>query len=117
MDISTRLSDLGPVLVVDSERIDAASVVAFKDLMRDKVASIQTPFLLELKGVTFVDSSGLGAIVAILKFAQASAPVHGIIAPFENVRRVFALTHLDRVVPVYARIEDAGTDEQRGARS
>ena len=54
-------------LLVESERIDAASAVAFKDLIRSAAQTAPPSVILDLSKVIYVDSSGLGAIVNVKK--------------------------------------------------
>ena len=53
------------LVTLDASRIDAAGALAFKDEMRALPGSADV--LLDRARVTFVDSSGLGAIVAAMK--------------------------------------------------
>jgi len=67
MELSTtRHGDMIIVNVI-AARIDAAAAIAFKDAMRGAVADGPTHVVLDLGNVTFVDSSGLGAIVSAMK--------------------------------------------------
>ena len=59
--------------------------------------------MLDLSAVTFVDSSGLGAIVAAMK--QVGAPQRLELAGLtRNVAKVFALTRMDRVFTIHDSI-------------
>ena len=53
------------------------------------------PFTVDLEGVTFVDSTGL---LALMKLARQLGPERDLVVlnPSTQVRRVFALTGLDR---------------------
>ncbi|MDW4550139.1 STAS domain-containing protein [Defluviimonas sp. D31] len=94
------------VVNVEEERIDAAVAIQFKDRMRDLTAGAGGRIILDLGRVTFVDSSGLGAIVSVMKFL---APVHRLelagLTP--NVGRVFHLTRMDSVFPIHASVAAA----------
>ena len=65
MDLSTRTE--GDVLVarVNASRIDAACAVQFKDAMAALASAPQSRVILDLEDVEFLDSSGLGAVVAV----------------------------------------------------
>jgi len=62
--------------------------------------------LIDLKEVTFVDSSGLGALVSALKNVRSSGGKLCICSINEQVRMLFELTSMDRVFYVFKSRED-----------
>jgi len=52
---------------VVEQRIDAAVAVQFKDAIRDATSGGHSRVVLDLSKVEFLDSSGLGAVVAAMK--------------------------------------------------
>ena len=67
MNLSSDTADDALVVRVNEDRIDAAVAIQFKDRMRDLIGADAGRVILDLSKVTFVDSSGLGAIVAVMK--------------------------------------------------
>ena len=59
----------GDLLIVTAmeNRIDAAGAIQFKDRMREIIKVPARRVLLDLSRVAFLDSSGLGAVVAVMK--------------------------------------------------
>jgi anti-sigma B factor antagonist len=101
-------SDHGPVRVihVHEPRIDAASAIQFKDRMRDMTDEAPDRVLLDLAQVDFIDSSGLGAIVATMKFlAPARRLELATMGP--TVAKVFRLTRMDQVFTIHGQVSDA----------
>lgn len=88
------------ILRVNEQRIDAAVSIQFKDRMRELTAGSDGPVILDLSNVTFVDSSGLGAIVAAMKFL-APARRLDLAGLTPNVERVFRLTRMDSVFQIH----------------
>jgi anti-sigma B factor antagonist len=82
------------------DRIDAACAVQFKDRMRE-LTQLPTPrVVLDMSRVAFLDSSGLGAVVAVMK---ALAPdrrleLSGLTS---TVQKVFRLTRMDSVFTIH----------------
>ena len=113
MEISTRAADAGTVAVVDVDRIDAAGAAQFKDQMRAIVEQADRLVVLDLSGVNFVDSSGLGAIVASAKFLSDTQKL-ALAGLTPTVQRVFSLTRLDTVFDIYASADEA-TSQARNA--
>lgn len=63
--------------------------------------------VIDLAGVTFVDSSGLGALVGGLKCARQAGGELRIAAAGEQVRMVLELTKLVRVLWPYETLDEA----------
>lgn len=94
------------VVTVGENRIDAAAAIDFKDTMREVASNHEGPIVLDLASVEFVDSSGLGAIVASMKVLapRNQLELSGLRDP---VARLFSLTHLDRVFTIHNSLDEA----------
>ena len=91
------------IITVNQPRIDAAAAVQFKDAMRAATAESPAHVVLDLSNVTFVDSSGLGAIVAAMK--QMGGDRHLDLAGLTpDVAKVFRLTRMDTVFVIHEDI-------------
>jgi anti-sigma B factor antagonist len=88
------------VLKVVNARIDAASAPELRSALAAEVARGIHRFVIDLSGVNFVDSTGLGALVASLK---ASGPSGGVVVAGarDAVATLFKLTRMDRVFRLY----------------
>ncbi|MGB2200291.1 MAG: STAS domain-containing protein [Pseudooceanicola atlanticus] len=97
------------IIRVGEPRIDAAVAIRFKDRMRDLTADAATRTVLDLSQVDFIDSSGLGAIVASMKQMPdgVSLDLSGLMP---NVEKVFRLTRMDTVFTIHQSAESALQD-------
>ncbi|MBA96102.1 STAS domain-containing protein [Sulfitobacter sp.] len=100
------------VSVVD-DRIDAAVALVFKDHVRRLTSGGTGSVILDLQKVTFIDSSGLGAIIAIMKnlAPDRALLLAGLTGP---VARVFRLTRMDSVFSIYPTL-DVAVEDRRNA--
>lgn len=100
--------EVGEVLVVKplDKRIDASGSPDFKGKMVDWVNSGKNRIVLDLSGVDFIDSGGLGTIVSILKTLGSNGDLY-ISGLQETVGSLFRLTRMDRVFRLYSSVEDA----------
>lgn len=91
---------------VMEDRIDAASAIQFKERMRDIIQHSAPRVVLDLAKVQFLDSSGLGAIVAVKKLlgGDRSFELAGLTP---TVEKVFRLTRMDTVFTIHPSLEDA----------
>lgn len=105
----------GTVLVVriDEPRIDAAAAIAFKETMRRATEGTQTRVILDLSRVEFLDSSGLGAVVSIMKQLGEGCRLElAGLAP--SVEKVFRLTRMDQIFTIHPELPESGELDRAG---
>lgn len=106
MELVSEKSGTLQIVKVESTRIDAAVAIEFKDAMRATTDNDIPTVILDLSKVEFIDSSGLGAIVASMKhLGQARKLVLAGLTP--TVEKVFRLTRMDSVFGVFSTVETA----------
>ena len=90
--------DHGPlmVLTVMKARVDAQTAPEFKDQARDFLGSGTQDCALDLSRVSFMDSSGIGALVALLKFMGRERKLE-LCGLTPAVAKTMRLTRLDTV--------------------
>lgn len=91
-------------------RLDFLSSSALRDELAEQVATGRRWFVVDLGDVTYVDSSGLGALISGLKMARQSGGDLRIARPGDQLRTVLSLTSLDSVFTTYATVEEALAD-------
>lgn len=106
MRLTSREQGIWCIVTVEETRIDAAGAIAFKDAMRRLTDGLSGPVILDLGKVDFIDSSGLGAIVAAMKTLGGTRRLH-LAGLLPNVDRVFRLTRMDMVFPIHPDVADA----------
>ncbi|WP_010140670.1 STAS domain-containing protein [Oceanicola sp. S124] len=106
MHLSIRTEKGATIISVDATRIDAAVAIRFKDLMRDAAEGRSGRIILDLGRVDFIDSSGLGAIVAAMKQLEKGQKLE-LAALNSNVDKVFRLTRMDTVFPIHDSLGSA----------
>ena len=94
---------------VGADRIDAAGAIQFKDGFRDAVADVDGRIVLDLSNVDFLDSSGLGAVVAAMKLLGPDRKLE-IAGLTPTVQKVFRLTRMDRVFKIHPDLDAARAD-------
>lgn len=94
------------IITVHSDRIDAAMAIQFKEDMRAETEACADRVILDLSGVEFIDSSGLGAIVASMKQLGLNRRLD-LAGPQPVVEKVFRLTRMDTVFRLFATLDDA----------
>jgi anti-sigma B factor antagonist len=99
-------SDGAMVRVVLEGELDLASVMVFEDALQRVEADHPEAILIDLSGLTFMDSSGLRALVMADERARAGKRRLAIVPGPPQVRRVFEITQLDERLEL---VDDAST--------
>jgi anti-sigma B factor antagonist len=92
----------GDCLVVSlkEKRLDAVIAPSFKDAIMEHIDNGQHHIVLDMAQVTFMDSSGLGAVVSALKYMGDKGRLH-LCAVTPGVMAVLKLTRMDRVLKTF----------------
>jgi len=110
LEVLTRQVDNRVAVVAPTGRLDVAGAPTLKDAISETLKNGQARVVIDMEGVSFVDSTGLGSVIAALKMVRSSKGDLRLAAPNQQVRVVLELTTLDRVFPYFATVEEALTD-------
>lgn len=107
MNLISEPHDQALVIRVGEPRIDAVVAIRFKDAMREMIRA-DTPdrVILDLSAVGFIDSSGLGALVSVMKILAPDRRME-LAAVSPNVDRVLRLTRMNSVMTIHLTLDDA----------
>jgi anti-sigma B factor antagonist len=94
-------------VVVLSGRLDLLTASDVKNHIQRLVADGWSQLVVDLGGVPYIDSSGLGALIGGLKAARHAGGDFRIARPPEQVRFVLQASTLDRVLVPYPTVEEA----------
>lgn len=103
MELLARTFDDMLVVTATEARIDAAGAIRFKDRMRELVQTPAQRVVLDLSRVTFLDSSGLGAVVAVMKTLGPGRKLE-LAGLTPTVQKVFRLTRMDSVFTIHESV-------------
>lgn len=92
-------SSSGAIVTIQSDRLDVVHAPAAKEMLRTAAQSASSDLHVDMRNVGFVDSTGLGALVAARKALRPdrSLCLHNVTP---NVRKLLGLTKLDRVFEI-----------------
>lgn len=117
VDVSITQTDHGDRTVVHlGGDIDVYTAPIVRESLDKQIREGRTRLVLDLAGVNFLDSTGLGVLVGRLKLVRSRGGDLRLAALPERVRKVFTITGLDKVFQIHADVEEAieaaaGTDD------
>ncbi len=88
-------------VVVPPSRLDTTTKDALTQQVKQIAHQKAALVLLDMSQVEFVDSSGLGAIVAALKSLRSAGGELALCQPSEQVKTLLEITGLERIIKVY----------------
>jgi anti-sigma B factor antagonist len=106
MELAVRQEGAVTVVRPAEARLDAMAAVMFKDRMKAALEGGAARVVLDMSGVGFLDSSGLGAVVAAQRFLRAGQALE-LAGLTGAVERVFRLTRMDRMFIIHSEVDDA----------
>lgn len=100
-------ADAGGAVLQVVGRLDMVSSQRLRSTVAEVVAGGRTVVVVDLGGTTFLDSSGLGALVSALKTARQAGGDLRIARLNEQALMVLELTRMTSVLRPHATVEDA----------
>jgi anti-sigma B factor antagonist len=111
MNFETTQNGVITHLLLSDARLDAAHAIQFKEGIRAIADNGADYILLDMTNIEFMDSSGLGALVSVMKYMGVEKKLE-ITGLTPVVEKVFKLTRMDEVFRVHNCIEDALLEAQ-----
>jgi anti-sigma B factor antagonist len=109
MELKERKLGQWKVLTPAEARLDAYVAEAFKKALTAAMSDGTKDIIMDLSSVTFMDSSGLGALVYCRQ--RVGQDGHVVIAGARSeVSTLLKLTHLDKVFPLLKQPEDVSLE-------
>jgi anti-sigma B factor antagonist len=94
--------DSGVAIIEMPSRIDISNAKAMLDTLRGELDQGKKRLVLDFQITESIDSTALGALIQVLKSARAKDGELGLASVGDGVRRVLAITRVDRVFALYA---------------
>lgn len=104
----------GWIVVAVSGELDVSSAPRLRSMIVEAATAGGVNVVLDLSGVEFVDSTGLGVIVGSLKRLRGLGGDLRLAGGDQGVRRVFEMTGLDLVMPMHDSVDDAVSSDPVG---
>ena len=107
LTIGSRIAADRTILTVEGE-LDLYTAPMLRDRVLATFDDTGGHLIVDLTGVPFMDSSGLGMIVSCLKHVRESGGDLALVTrPASAPTKLLALTGLDRAIPTFATVDDA----------
>lgn len=108
MDLSLDNSAAGERMVVAvGGEIDVYTAPKLRDRLIELINAGHYDLIVNLEGVDFLDSTGLGVLVGALKRVRSHQGSLRLVCTQERLLKIFRITGLAKVFPIYGSVEEA----------
>lgn len=101
------------VLIPTPDRLTAVNATDFKDQSVKLIEAGQARLIVDLSAITFIDSSGLGALVGVLKRLGNRGEIV-VCGMSSGLKQMFSISRMDRVFAAYPDRAAAAAALQEG---
>jgi anti-sigma B factor antagonist len=95
-----------PIVAVTGE-VDVYSAPALKDKITELLQAGRHTLIVDLSGVGFLDSTGLGALVEARAATTEAGGALPLVCSQERILKLFTITGLDGVFTIHSSVGDA----------
>ncbi len=106
LELSTSHHGDRAVVTVGGE-VDLETASQLGDAAVEAVQGVSPHLVLDLSGVTFMDSTGLKVLLTSQRRAQLAGGSFALAGASRTVQRILALTGLDQSIPAFPTVDEA----------
>jgi anti-sigma B factor antagonist len=100
-------TERGVTVVALSGDVDVAQGLGLRDVLGEVLSGPPGPVVVDLAGVRFLDSSGVGLLVTSHRRAAQDGRGFAVSGPGDAVQRTLQLTRTDRILTIHPTLDDA----------
>jgi anti-sigma B factor antagonist len=106
LEVNSRRERDACIIEVHGE-VDVYTSPSLKSALLTAAEDKCSPVIVDMGDVSFIDSSGLGVLVGALRRAREAGGELRVVCDKETTMKIFRITGLDRVFPMYNSVEQA----------
>jgi anti-sigma B factor antagonist len=108
VDLSITSETRGEATVVHvGGEIDVYTAPVLREHLDEHISQGRHHLVVDLEGVSFMASTGLGVLVGRLKLVRATNGTMRLVCSNERILNVFSITGLDKVFHIFPSVDDA----------
>jgi anti-sigma B factor antagonist len=108
MELGLDVRKMGSHAVVDVKgEIDVYTAPKLREKLIELVSEGSYDVVVNLEGVDFLDSTGLGVLVGALKRVKAHDGSLSLVCTQDKILKIFKITGLTKVFPIHSSVDEA----------
>lgn len=106
MKLQTSVKDEVTLMTISGE-LNTDSVRRFKEIVTEAFANQRRDFVVDLAGITSIDSAGLEALTALQRECDEQLGMVRFCGADETTSKIFEITRLDKLFALHSGVEEA----------
>lgn len=106
MDLTSEILDDVMVVSLQTTKLDASNAADFKSDMKELLAN-SNKVVLDIASLSFIDSSGLGAVLSCLRLTTHAGGDLKICGMSQSVRLFFELVRMHKIIEIFNDRDEA----------
>lgn len=108
MDLTLDVREAGRFTIVEvGGEVDVYTSPRLRERAVEAVDAGARDLVVDLRKVEFLDSTGLGALVAVLKRVRGREGTLRLVCSRDDILKIFRITGLDKVLPIHDSLDEA----------
>ena len=108
MDVSVTSREQGPWTIIEvAGEIDVYTAHGLREKLSELIDSEHRELVVDLRGVGFMDSTGLGVLVGALKRVRTNEGDLALVCTGPRILKVFEITGLTKVFAIHRSVDEA----------
>jgi anti-sigma B factor antagonist len=114
MELGIDVRKVNSCSVIDVKgEIDVYTAPKLREQLIELVSEGSYDIVVNLEGVDFLDSTGLGVLVGALKRVKAHDGSLSLVCTQDKILKIFKITGLTKVFPIHTTLEEATASTER----
>lgn len=94
------------VVSINIEHLDANTISSFAKQLKS-ISTEHSNFILDLRLLQFIDSSGIGALLGAARRASKAGGSIKLVELSDSVKSIFELVNMDRLIDIFPTVDAA----------
>jgi len=103
--IRTEQKDKIEIITFTVTNINALVADEIRELILNVISNSNPKVIIDLKGVEYIDSSGLGCFLSVMRAARSNYGVLKLANPEPGVKNIFEMLHLHTVFQIFENVD------------
>lgn len=113
MELGIAVKRIDSYSLVDVQgEIDVYTAPKLREKLIELVAEGSYDIVVNLEGVDFLDSTGLGVLVGALKRVKANDGSLSLVCTQDKILKIFKITGLTKVFPIHGSVDEATSSSE-----
>ncbi|NMC41921.1 MAG: STAS domain-containing protein [Bacteroidales bacterium] len=94
------------IVSLTESKLNALTAETFREEVTLLFSENNSRVIINLTGVDYIDSTGFGALLSLLRVAKNNYGMLKLCSPEEPVKKIFSTLHLDSIFEIYSNLDE-----------